>query len=431
MQLRIEKLIYGGDGLAHFPGDANGRAKAVFVPFSLDGEEIEGDIVEQKTGFARARIEKIRTPSPDRVSPRCPYFLKCGGCQYQHVDYRRQLNAKSAILAETLRRTAGIELPSELAVHPSPEWNYRNRARLKVRASSRFALGFYRFRSHDLLPAEQCPISSFLINRVISSLWEIGRKTALAPELSELELFANHTDEQLLLEAYFKEGAPRKRIRQTCEELAKAAPEVIGVAAFAQPDSGRLAEPKRLAAVGATELQYQTKSAQYRVSAGAFFQVNRFLIDELVHLATGRASGELALDLYAGVGLFSSVLAKSFARVMAVESSPTSHADLLHNAPPQVKAALATTEQFLGQVRGLAPDWVLADPPRAGLGENVIRGLAKLGSPPITYVSCDPATLARDLRRLSSLGYRILEARLIDLFPQTFHIESVFHLAAR
>jgi 23S rRNA (uracil1939-C5)-methyltransferase len=233
-----------------------------------------------------------------------------------------------------------------------------------------------------------------------------------------------------LIEAYFKAGAPRKQVRQTCEELAKVAPEVIGVAGFAQPDP-KLAELTKIAAVGATELQYQTKSAQYRVSAGAFFQVNRFLIDELVHIATARASGECALDLYAGVGLFSSVLAKRFAQVIAVESSPTSHADLRHNAPPEVKTALATSERFLAQARGLGPDWIVADPPRAGLGENVIRGLGKLGAPPITYVSCDPATLARDLRMLSALGYRITEAHLIDLFPQTFHIESVFQLAAR
>ncbi|MBO0910968.1 MAG: class I SAM-dependent RNA methyltransferase [Acidobacteria bacterium] len=430
MQLRIEKLVYGGDGLARFPADENGRAKAVFVPFSIDGEEVEGGIVDEKPGFARARIEKIRTPSADRVTPPCPYFFDCGGCQYQHARYQHQLSAKSAILVETLRRTARLELPREFEVHPSPEWNYRNRTRLKVRVSPEFALGYYRSRSHDLLPAEQCPISSLLINRAISSLWETGRRGALASELCELELFANHSDEELLIEAYFRAGAPRNGIRQTCEELAKVTPEVIGVAAFRQPDPSQLAKSAKLAAVGATDLQYRTQSAEYRVSAGAFFQVNRFLIDELSQMATARASGELALDLYAGVGLFSSALAKRFREVIAVESSPTSHADLRRNAPPEVKTTLATTEQFLGEARGLAPDWVVADPPRAGLGENVIRGLARLGSPPITYVSCDPATLARDLRMLSDLGYRITEAGLIDLFPQTFHIESIFHLAA-
>ena len=184
-----------------------------------------------------------------------------------------------------------------------------------------------------------------------------------------------------------------------------------------------------MAASGETELSYQTERSSYRVSAGAFFQVNRFLLDDLGGIATGGVSGHLALDLYAGVGLFSTILAQSFAQVIAVEASQTSHSDLRHNAGREVKAVLATTEQYLQQASGIRPDLVVADPPRGGLGENVVRSLAKLGVPRITYVSCDPSTLARDLRILLSLGYKIDGAHLIDLFPQTYHLESVFHLA--
>ena len=165
------------------------------------------------------------------------------------------------------------------------------------------------------------------------------------------------------------------------------------------------------------------------MSAGAFFQANRFLIDELVGIVTGGASGSLALDLYAGVGLFSVPLKQSFPQVIAVEASQTSFADLRQNAGQEVKAVRATTAQFLDQASGTHPDLVVADPPRGGLGENVVRKLAGLGAPRITYVSCDPSTLARDLRTLLSLGYRIDGAHMIDLFPQTYHIESVFHLA--
>jgi 23S rRNA (uracil1939-C5)-methyltransferase len=190
-----------------------------------------------------------------------------------------------------------------------------------------------------------------------------------------------------------------------------------------------LIEPTRLASFGESELVYETKSARYRVSAGAFFQVNRFLIDELIAIVTDGASGKLALDLYAGVGLFSTVLARSFAQVIAVESSQTSLADLRHNAPAEVKAVLATTEQYLGQAFGSRPDLIVVDPPRGGLGEAVVRSLAKLEVPRITYVSCDPSTLARDLRLMNDSGYQIEKAHLIDLFPQTFHIESVFKLA--
>ena len=429
MQLNIEKLIYGGDGLARLPANESGPGKTVFVPFSIDGEEVEADIIEQKRGFARARPRQILDASPDRVEPRCPYFSQCGGCQYQHVRYTHQIEAKSAILLETLKRTAKIELPCKLEIHPSPEWNYRNRTRLKVQTAPEFVLGYYKFRSHELLPIEQCPISSPLINRAIADMWSVGRDGNIPREIREVELFADHADGRLLVEVYCQPGVARASGLQIAEKLAQILPQVTGVSVFEQLPANHIAEPSRMAASGETAIVYETKLARYRVSAGAFFQVNRFLIDELVGIVTDGATGKLALDLYAGVGLFSTVLAKSFAQVIAVEASQTSHADLRHNAPQEVKAVLATTEQYLGQVSGLRPDLVVVDPPRGGLGENVVRGLAKLDAPEVTYVSCDPSTLARDLPMLIGLGYRVLGAHLIDLFPQTYHIESVFHLA--
>jgi len=429
MQLKIEKLIYGGDGLARLPADESGPDKTVFVPFSIDGEEVEAEIIEQKRGFVRARLGRILDASPDRIEPRCPYFSQCGGCHYQHVRYTHQLEAKTAILLETLKRTAKIELPCKLEIHPSPEWNYRNRTRLKVQTPPEFALGYYKFRSHELLPIEQCPISSPLINCAIAEIWAAGRDGNIPTEIREVELFADHADSRLLVEVYCQPGVARASGQQTAEMLAHIMPQVAGVSVFEQLPTNQMVEPKYLASSGETAIVYETKLARYRVSAGAFFQVNRFLIDELVGIVTDGATGKLALDLYAGVGLFSTVLAKSFAQVIAVEASQTSHADLRHNAPQEVKAVLATTEQYLGKVSGLRPDLVVVDPPRGGLGENVVRGLAKLDAPGVTYVSCDPSTLARDLRMLIGLGYRVMGAHLIDLFSQTYHIESVFHLA--
>jgi 23S rRNA (uracil1939-C5)-methyltransferase len=429
MQLKIEKLIYGGDGLARLPADEQGSGKTVFVPFSIDDEQIEAQIVEQRPGFARARLEQVIEPSPYRVEPGCPYFLKCGGCQYQHVKYSRQLEAKSAILLETLKRTAKIELPNDLRVHRSPEWNYRNRTRLKVRNTPEFTVGYYKFRSHELLPIKQCPISSSLINRAIEQIWAAGRTGGIGTEVTEIELFADHADERLLAEVYCAPRTSKTAGQAIADTLGQILSGAIAVAVFEAPPANQLIEPKPLAGFGESALIYETNSANYRVSAGAFFQVNRFLIDELIAIVTDGVSGKLALDLYAGVGLFSTVLARSFAQVIAVESSQTSLADLRHNASPEVKAVLATSEQFLGQASGLRPDLIVVDPPRGGLGEAVVRSLAKLESPRIAYVSCDPSTLARDLRLMISLGYRIADAHLIDLFPQTFHIESVFLLA--
>jgi len=428
MQLTIEKMVYGGDGIARLPADEHGKGKSVFVPFVLEGERIEAGIAEQKPGFARAELEAVLDPSPARVSSRCPYFQRCGGCHYQHSSYEHQLEMKAAILRETVQRTAKIELPCELSVHPSPPWNYRNRTRLKVQITPEFALGYYRFRSHEFLHVEQCPISSPLINCAMGEISAWGRTEQLPVEIRELELFANASDDALLVEAYCAGGTSRRDARVLAEKLINAMPGIAGVAVFEQTTPHQNSEPRHLASFGESHIVYQTGKFSYRVSAGSFFQVNRFLIDELVDIVTAGPTGKVALDLYAGAGLFSVILARTFAQVIAVEASQTSYSDLRHNAPQEVKAVRATTEQYL-QGASERADLVVADPPRGGLGERNVRNLAKLGAPRVTYVSCDPSTLARDLRAFVSLGYRIEGANLIDLFPQTFHIESVFRLA--
>ena len=430
MQLTIEKLVYGGDGLARLPADESGRGKTVFLPFVLEGERVEAELLEDKRSFARGRAHRLVQASALRVEPRCPYFQRCGGCHYQHASYEHQLEIKAAILRENLRRLATLELGAELQIHPSPPWNYRNRARLKIQTAPEFALGYYRFNSHEVLPIEQCPISSPLINRAITALWHFGKSGRIAKLVREIEVFADSADARLLVELYCAPDAPRVAAQRCAEEVKSALPEAVGAMVFKGSLTSHCpAEPKTLAAAGATALSYDVGECTYRVSAGAFFQVNRHLIEELVKIVAGSASGSAALDLYAGVGLFSTALAGSFAQVIAVEPSPISSSDLSYNSPVNVKTVRATTEQFLrNDAAGLKPDLVVVDPPRAGLGESVVRELAKWKSPRLTYVSCDPATLSRDLAGLLGAGYRIEQAHLIDVFPQTFHLESVFQL---
>jgi len=438
LTLTIEKLVYGGDGLARLPADERGRGKAVFVPFVLEGEKITASIFEAKTGFARAHAENILEPSPERIQPSCPYFQRCGGCHYQHTSYENQLSIKSAILRESLRRTAKLELKSQIEVHPSPPWNYRNRTRLQVRSDSTFALGYFKTSSHELLPVEQCPISSPLINRAIGVLWELGRSGQIPPTLREIELFADQDEARLQVEFYLDSREDKNKRAQAGESLAhrlrEALPEVANAYAFAQSIQSARGIQGQITkepdwALKTDEFRYRTRTASFRVSGGSFFQVNRHLVDELVTLVTANRSGELALDLYAGVGLFTAALAASFRHTIAVESSQSSAADLKYNVPPNVKAVRSTVDEHLAAKGAkLHPDLVIVDPPRAGLGERVARNLAKLGVPRITYVSCDPATLARDLVHLTGGGYRVEQVHLVDLFPQTYHIESVVHL---
>ena len=445
MLLNIEKLIYGGDGLARLPPDDRGRGKAVFVPFVLAGENIEAALTEEKPGFARAHATSIVEPSPCRVPPPCPHFSRCGGCHYQHASYEHQLDIKKEILRENLRRIAKLELQCEIEVHPSPPWNYRNRSRLQVRMHPEFAAGYFKFASHELLPVEECPISSPLINRGIATLWQAGRAGKAVKGVREVEFFTNADDTELLIEFLCAPEAKRAAVRAWAEELCAVMPEIAGVVAFREPQKG-VQEP--LVAVGALDLTYQTKTAAYRVTAGAFFQTNRFLTDELINIVAADRSGELALDLYAGAGLFSTALACNFRHIISVESSQTAASDLQYNLPATGKAVRAPVEQYLTEKTGRVgaqsrsdgekeqagkdlprkPDLVVVDPPRSGLGDAVARALASAGAPSLTYVSCDPATLARDLVPLQAAGYRVEKVHLVDLFPQTYHLESVLKL---
>lgn len=413
------------------------------MPFVLAGEKVDAALTENKAGFARARVEAVVEASGQRVHPGCAYYGACGGCHYQHTGYEHQLEIKKEILHENLRRIAKLELACEITVHPSPAWNYRNRARLQVQTRPGFAAGYFKFASHQLLPVEQCPISSPLINRGLAVLWQSGRAGKVPDGILEVEFFANSNDTQLLVEISCIAEVRRAVVRTWAEELRSLMPEIAGVAVLRQArrDERAAASDELLLSLGDSHLTYRTQSASYRVSAGAFFQTNRFLTDELIRIVTQGRSGELALDLYAGVGLFSTGLAGDFRHIVSVESSQTAASDLKYNLPSNGEAIQATAEEYLSGASGRGrsgtgtvlpsigvPDLVVVDPPRSGLGERVVRWLASLEAPRITYVSCDPATLARDLIALLGAGYRVDGAHLVDLFPQTFHLESVMQL---
>lgn len=428
MELTIEKLIYGGDGLARLPADESGRTRTVFVPFVLEGEQVAARLTEQKPAFSRALPTAILSASAERTTPGCPYFGACGGCHYQHTRYEHQLRVKEFILRETLRRMARIEWEQPIAVHSAAPWQYRNRTRVHVQREP-FALGYFRHNSHDLLPIDACPISSPLISTAIQALNAIGKRGELPKRIQEIELFANADDSALLVESLINvEGAPipQSALEDFTSAIRQALPQVQGVCAFGV-GSDLYPWSKLVWASGATSLDYFVREHSYRVQAGSFFQVNRFLAPALVELVTGDAQGDCALDLYAGTGLFSVPLAKRFKKVVAVESSRSSYEDLLRNAAPNMETAPLTTEHFLRK-RAEKPDLVVVDPPRSGLGAKVTAPLAALGAPRITYVSCDPATLARDLRVFVDAGYKIGSVALVDLFPQTYHLESVVKL---
>ena len=429
-------MIYGGDGLARLPADEHGRGKAVFVPFVLPGEEIDAVLTEAKPGFARAHAESIVRPAPERTEPGCPHFSHCGGCHYQHTHYEHQLSIKAAILRETLLRTARIDTPGDITIHPSPPWAYRNRSRFQIHTAPDFAVGYFRAASHDLLPVRECPISSSLVNRGLAAIWETGTRQQNVGDVAEVEFFADADDTRMLAEFICREGANKAdALSRWASDLQAAVPEIAGVSASVQLKRDQSMSERHWAIVGAQHLVYQTKRAKYRVGAGAFFQTNRHLIEQLVDIVCGGETPQRVLDLYAGVGLFSTVLAGDARHVVSVESSQTSADDLAYNLPPNGKAVCAKTEKYLSDDRLKAAfrqkslDLVVVDPPRSGLGDRLAKSVAALGSDRVVYVSCDPATLARDLVPLLASGYRVQQIHLLDMFPQTYHIESVVKLS--
>jgi len=382
IELHIEKLVYGGDGLARENG------QVVLTPFVLPGETVQADVTRAKNDLARGKLLHVVSPSTQRIEPQCPYFTHCGGCHYQHANYEYQLEQKKAILLEVLRRTGGIEYTGEIAVIAAEPWQYRNRVQLHIADGK---IGYFEGGSHALVAIDHCPVASPKLNECIAVL---AREAAqIRPFEATLELFTNEDTVQFNL----RDRAPQPFI---------ALLRTLGVSTLI--DYGGL-----------------------RVSRDTFFQVNRFLTDKLVEAALGGSGGRWAMDLYAGAGLFTLPLARAFERVTAVDDSASASRDLEHNASAagimNLQTRQATVDAHLLGVTE-APDLIVADPPRTGIGRLGVKELVRIQTRELTIVSCDPATLARDLKGLISAGYKIGELMLMDLFPQTAHFETVAKL---
>jgi 23S rRNA (uracil1939-C5)-methyltransferase len=416
--LTIEKPIYGGAFLARDEG------KAVFVPLTLPGEQARVRIVEDKRSHAVAEAEEIVAPSADRIAPACRHFGTCGGCNYQHATYAAQLGLKQAILRETLER-AGVAAPDRIEVLSGEPWGYRNRIRLAFDGNGK--PGYRGRRSHAVVPIAECPIAVPLLVRAALALGGLMHELKPAARPAEVSLFCDK-DETALLAGISASGTARFPFERICSALAAQIPQLAGAESSAVSRDGR---PGRIDADwGAGSLTYDAAGFDYRVDHGAFFQVNRWLVDQLADRVTAGHSGSLAWDLFAGVGLFARRLAESFSHVAAVESSPASTSALAHNlAGTNASAVKSTTLDFLRRApQGQRPDLIVLDPPRTGLDPESAKLLAKIAAPSVVYVSCDPATLARDLRALIGSGYAIESLTLADLFPQTFHLESIVRL---
>jgi 23S rRNA (uracil1939-C5)-methyltransferase len=418
--VEIEKPIYGGAFLARVEG------KALFVPLTLPGEQAQVRITQSKPGYATAEAEEILRAAPERVTPACPHFGACGGCHYQHTDYATQLAFKQAILRETLER-GGVAVPAKIAVLAGEPWHYRNRIRLAFDTAG--DLGYRGRRSHDVISIRECPIAAPLLVEAAQAFAQVARAFAPALRPTEVALFCNPA-ETAMLATVFTASPPKTRFDDFAKALQERIPALIGAELAVEGRGDAIQEQRTLAQWGAAALAYPAAGFGYRVDHGAFFQVNRWLVDALVEKVTASHSGKLAWDLFAGIGLFARQLTANFARVVAVESAPSATAALEQNLRGTTGLAVkAETLAFVSRSRmGEKPDFIVVDPPRTGLGAETCALLAEIAAPAVTYVSCDPATLARDLRALTGSDYQIQSITLADLFPQTFHLETVVQL---
>jgi 23S rRNA (uracil1939-C5)-methyltransferase len=465
--LHVDHVIYSGNGLVHKPDGTT-----VLVPFTLPGETIETNETNE-TNDSNVSNEVpllcVLIPSPERVAAPCPHFETCGGCHYQMATYAEQLRLKRSILEETLQRV-GVDAIPEISTHSAEPWGYRNRIRLRIARAGHpqptgdtgdtaLRIGYNRHGTTEFLPISTCLIAAPVLWSTAESLLAAATQSRDADywlnAAAEVELFCDHTLTRVQITLFC---APRTKAHSgSFDRLAAAlqahAPQGITIAATAavafDPRTGPTG--RMLAAAGAPGLNYRVLDETYWITRGGFFQTNRFLLETLVKLVCyedgQQRSGALAWDLYAGVGLFSRVLARSFTRSTAVEANPAAAADLRAalaaqqkgNAQQKAKklslggtALAATTLDFLraAVLERDRPELIVLDPPRAGAGLEACDLLLRIAAPTLVYVSCDPTTLARDLQALQPL-YQITALHLVDLFPQTFHIETIVVLERR
>jgi tRNA/tmRNA/rRNA uracil-C5-methylase (TrmA/RlmC/RlmD family) len=380
-EVEVERLLPGGVGLAHADG------LTLFVSLAAPGDtlRVRIDRVQGKVGFAS--IVEILKPSAVRVEPPCPYFGRCGGCDFQQLTYKAQLQGKVEIIRDCLHRIANLEAPGEIHITPSTDqWRYRARASWQVEAKEKL-LGYFERGSNRVCDVEYCAV--------------------LVPQLEET------------LEQVRKEVASRD-VRQLRHVDA-----VVG-------DEGVSVAPS-IAGFNPRTVSRRIGGEAYSFSADTFFQVNHELLEPLIEAALGDARGQLAIDLYCGAGLFTLPLARRFARVTGVEA----HSRAVEFARRNVERAklenveianLGVADWVKHSLSFEVLDFLLLDPPRVGCENAVIAGILALRPRSMAYVSCDPATLARDLKKLTADGYVLESVAAFDMFPQTHHVEIVARL---
>ncbi|MCD6576563.1 MAG: class I SAM-dependent RNA methyltransferase [Anaerolineaceae bacterium] len=402
--IKISSLVYEGFGLGRLPD-----GKAVFIPYVLPGETVRIRIREEKKRFAFGELIEIIEKNENRISPRCKHFGQCGGCHYQHIPYELQLRYKQEIFIEQMRRMGGIEkVFVEKTIPSSQEWHYRNTLQFHLTPNGELAF-MDTVQAHPF-KVEEC----FLPMAEISKIWPL---LAFEKEngITRIEIRQNETDDILLKLRGNQASIPDIEITSSISVVHTNFNDQVVIA-------------------GNEFLILSLLDKAFRVSAGSFFQTSfvgaEVLVDTVREMAEG-LNGTL-MDLYCGVGLFSSFLADSFDQIIGIEVSKSACSDFAFNLDRYEHISLyeETVERALPAIN-ISPDCVVLDPPRKGMNRFALDALVEKKAPVLIYISCNPSTLARDVKRLMRSGYLLERSVLVDMFPQTYHIESVNYLTLK
>ena len=398
----LEKLTYGGEAMGRLP---DGRA--VFVPFGLPGETVRVRLTQDKQNFARGELLEVLTASAERIDPKCKHFGKCGGCHYQNLSYEDQLQAKTGILRDQFQRIGKIENPPIKPIVPSPlEWNYRNHVQFHLTAEGK--LGFVNSKGNSVFPIEEC----HLPETGIDSFWR------------ELQFESNKDVERVSLRA-----GQNEELMVVLESENFETPELE---IEADVSVVHLFDEHPVVIAGRDHFVVSVHEKDFRVSAGSFFQVNTKMAEKMVEYILARlpvSTSTILLDVYCGAGLFSKFFAPTCGQVIGIEESESACEDFVFNLDEfdNVELYEGTAEEVLPGLAGRldSSTFVIVDPPRAGIERHALDAIISIKPQIIAYISCDPSTLARDAARLINGGYRLVEVTPFDLFPQTYHIESI------
>lgn len=409
--IQLEKLTYGGDAIGRLPDN-----RAAFVPFGLPGERVRVRLTEEKKNFARGEIVEVLETSSDRIEAKCKHFGECGGCHYQNLPYEKQIQAKTDILIDQLKRIGKIENPPvrPMVACPSP-WNYRNNVQFHL--TEEWELGY---------------VSSLALSGAAAETKRGEGRVRVVSECHLPEPSINNIWHQLEFEP--ETNIDRVSLRVGLDNdlmliLESESPEPPELEIEAGISVTHVYEGNTVVIAGSDHILMRVLDRDFKVSAASFFQVNTVMAGKMVeHLLAQLpiTQSTTILDVYCGVGLFSAFLAPKCGRVIGIESSESSCEDFTVNLDEfdNVELYEGEAEDVIPHLEA-KPDIVLVDPPRAGLDKAVVDGILKLSPSLIAYVSCDPSTFARDAARLINGGYKLKEVMPFDLFPQTYHIESI------